>query len=264
MSVLAATPAFAQQTADTPALALQSPPTPQPPPATLPQTTSPPATPPQTTTPPPAGPTTPANGQTGDDKTPPPDATSKDRLFFFLPNYLTVQGAKDATPLTTHQKFAVVAQGSFDIVEFPWYAVLAGISQANNSDPGYGSGWSGYGKRYAAAFADGTIENFSVGAVFPTLFHEDPRYFEMGHGGFLKRAGYAVSRTVVARTDSGRERVNLSEIIGSAAAAGISNTYAPAGSRTFTNALSTWRTMLTYDTLTTVMKEFWPDLRKIF
>jgi hypothetical protein len=35
---------------------------------------------------------------------------------------------------------------------------LAGISQAQNSEPGYGQGAAGHGKRYGAAFADGTIE----------------------------------------------------------------------------------------------------------
>ncbi|MGC2270940.1 MAG: hypothetical protein WA539_03100 [Candidatus Sulfotelmatobacter sp.] len=209
--------------------------------------------------------------------------TSNDRLFLALPNFLTLENAGKVPPLTTKQKFKVVARGSFDKIEFPWYGILSGISQAEDSEPGYGQGWSGYGKRYASAFADGTIENFMVGAVFPSLLHQDPRFFQTSEGGFAHRAGYAVSRIFVTRTDSGRAQFNYSEILGSALSAAISsNTYHPpafistrydpttntvsyvqnASSRTLPNTLSVWGTQITYDTITIVIKEFWPDVHR--
>jgi hypothetical protein len=190
--------------------------------------------------------------------------TSKDRLFWVLPNFLTVKNAKDVAPLTTRQKYLVVTQGSFDVVEYPWYAMLAGISQANDSEPGYGLGWKGYAKRYGASFADGTIENYMVGAVMPSILHEDPRYYQLGTGNVARRLGYAVSRIFVTRTDSGHTTVNFSEIFGSGLAAGMANGYHPRSDRTLPNTLSVWRTMIGYDTLTTLTKEFWPDLRRLF
>ncbi|MFZ0636107.1 MAG: hypothetical protein WAM08_11350, partial [Candidatus Acidiferrales bacterium] len=125
------------------------------------------------------------------------NATSNDRLFWTLPNFLTVENAGQVPPLTAGQKFKVVARSSFDYVEYPWYGFLAGLSQAENSEPGYGQGAQGYAERYGAAFADGTIENFMVGAVVPSLIHQDPRYFQLGKGGFWHRAGYAVSRIFI-------------------------------------------------------------------
>jgi hypothetical protein len=86
-------------------------------------------------------------------------ATSNDRLFFALPNFLSVENAGKIPPLTTKQKFAVVTRSSFDYIQVPWYAFLAGVSQAENSEPGYGQGAAGYGKRFGSAAADGTIEN---------------------------------------------------------------------------------------------------------
>ena len=80
--------------------------------------------------------------------------TSNDRLFLALPNFLTLENVGNVPPLTTAQKFKVVARGSFDKIEFPWYGVLSGISQAENSRPGYGQGWEGYAKRYGSAFAE--------------------------------------------------------------------------------------------------------------
>jgi hypothetical protein len=209
--------------------------------------------------------------------------TSNDRLFLALPNFLTLEGSGKVAPLTTGQKFKVVARGAFDKVQIPWYLSLAAISQAENSEPGYGQGWEGYGKRFASAFADGAIENFMTSAVFPSLLHQDPRFFQSSEGGFAHRAGYAISRIFVTRSDSGHSQFNYSEIFGSALAAAIStNTYHPrafittrydpttntvtyvhnASDRTLPNTLSVWGTQMGYDALTYGIKEFWPDLHR--
>ncbi len=203
--------------------------------------------------------------------------TSNDRLFYALPNFLSLENAGQVSPLTTKQKFSVVARSSFDYVVYPWYGFLAGISQAENSEPGFGQGFGGYGKRFASALADGTIENFMTGAVLPSLLHQDPRFFQSGKGSFTHRAGYAVSRTFVTRTDSGNAQFNYSEIVGSALSAALStNTYHPRSTiiatksgprfygsdRTLTNTASVWGSQLGYDTITIVVKEFWPDIHR--
>lgn len=209
--------------------------------------------------------------------------TSNDRLFFALPNFLTLENSGKVPPLTSREKFKVVARGSFDYVQYFWYGFLSGLSQAENSEPGYGQGMEGYGKRYASAFADGTIENFMTGAVFPSLLHQDPRFFQSSTGGFGRRAEYAVSRIFVTRTDSGRSQFNYSEVVGSALSAAIStNTYHPRAfitkrydpetgmvvyihndsDRTLSNTLSVWGTQVGYDTITIVVKEFWPDIHR--
>jgi len=188
--------------------------------------------------------------------------TSDDRLFWTLPNFLSVSG-KDVPPLTTGQKFKVVARGTFDPVEYFYIAFLSGISQAQDSEPGFGQGAAGYGKRYGAAFADNAIENFMTGAVLPSLLKQDPRYYELGKGGFPHRAGYAIGRICLTRSDSAHTQFNLSEVVGSALSAGISNyTYHPRADRSLRNALSVWGTQVGWDTLTFGVKEFWPDVRR--
>jgi len=188
--------------------------------------------------------------------------TSKDRLFYALPNFLTVE-TPNVPPLTTKQKFGVVTRSSFDYVEIPWYAFISGISQAENSEPGYGQGAAGYGKRFGTAFADGTIENYMTGAVLPSLLRQDPRYYQLGKGGFWHRTGYAMGRIFITRSDSGSKQFNFSEIAGSAAAAFISTySYHPQDDRTVSNTLSVWGTQVGYDTIAFVVKEFWPDIRR--
>ena len=215
---------------------------------------------PPASTPPPAGEN---KGEQSKDKPGKSNGTSNDRLFFTLPNFLTLENASQVPPLTTGQKYKVVARSSFDYVQYPWYGFLAGISQAQNSEPGYGQGAAGYFKRFGAATADGTIENFTTSAVFPSLFHQDPRFFQSGKGSFRHRTWYAFSRIVITRSDAGKAQFNYSEILGSAVAAGISTySYHPHDDKTLANTAKVWGTQIAYDSLTYVVKEFWPDIRR--
>jgi hypothetical protein len=215
-----------------------------------------------------------ATEQTEQGKVP---GTSNDRLFKVLPNFLTVKNAQ-LKPLTTGEKFKVVALGTFDPVQYPWWGLLSAIGQAENSEPAYGQSWAAYGKRYGTIAADSMIENFMVGAVFSSALRQDPRFYQSGKGGVATRTGYAVSRIFVTRTDSGHARFNYSEIFGSATAAAIStysyhprSTYLSTPSnphlfvgsdRTLVNAGETWGTQVGLDAITIVIKEFWPDVQR--
>jgi hypothetical protein len=191
------------------------------------------------------------------------NGTSHDRLFWALPNFLTVENAENVPPLTPGQKFKLVARGVFDPMEFVLVGFVAGLGQASDSDPSYGQGAQGYAKRYGTAYGDNAIENFMAYAVFPSILHQDPRYYQLGHGGFKKRAVHALSRVVITRSDSGDTQFNYSEILGSSSAAAISTyAYHPQSERSFGNVASVWVTQMGWDAATYMVKEFWPDLRK--
>jgi len=193
------------------------------------------------------------------------EGTSNDRLFFALPNFLTLENSAHVPPLTVGQKSKVAWRSSFDYFQYPWYAALAGISQAQNSEPGYGQGAEGYAKRYGAAFADGTIENFMVNAVVPSVMRTDPRYYQLGKGSFWHRAGYALSRLLITRADSGHNTFNFAEVGGAGMAAAISTySYHPEADKTFSNTMTVWGTQVSYDALRIVLNEFWPDIRRKF
>jgi hypothetical protein len=204
--------------------------------------------------------------------------TSNDRLFKVLPNFLTLETAGKLPPLTAKQKFAVVARGTFDPVQFPWWGLLAAISQADNSEPAYGQGWDAYAKRYGTTAADSIIENFMTQAVFASVLRQDPRFYQSSKGGFARRSWYAVSRIFVTRTDSGHAQFNYSEIVGAATAAAVSTySYHPTSTylstptnphmfipsdRTLLNTANVWGTQIALDTFTIFLKEFWPDVRR--
>jgi hypothetical protein len=189
---------------------------------------------------------------------------TNDRLFFVLPNYGTLENSGSVQPLTVKQKFDIQLRNCFDPVVFPYVGLLAGISQMNNSDPGYGQGALGYAKRYGAGFIDSTDENFMVGAVYPSLFRQDPRYYQMGKGGFFHRAGYSVSRIFVTRSDSGKTEPNYSEFLGSATSAAIGTTYRVGNEKGVGDAATDWGTLVAWDTAANMLKEFWPDIRHGF
>jgi hypothetical protein len=127
----------------------------------------------------------------------------------------------------------------------------------------YGQGLQGCAKRYGTTYGDNAIEDFMVGAIFPSVLHQDPRFFQSGHGGFSRRTGHAVGRVFITRTDSGEKQINYSELGGALTGAAIATyTYHPRSDRNFGNVAETWGTQMAYDVATYMVKEFWPDLRK--
>jgi hypothetical protein len=203
---------------------------------------------------------------------PPPTTSSSsdsgqpknDRIFGVVPNYRTVENPQiRMEPLSVKQKFKLAADDSFDPYAYVVAGLFAGFAQAQNDPRSWGEeSWGPFIKRYAASFADQTIENFMTEAVVPSVLKQDPRYFRMGSGSFFKRTGYAVSRIWVTRTDTGGTTFNFSEIGGAGASSLISNLYYPPENRTLSKNLSRWGILVGEDTFFNLLKEYWPDIRQ--
>jgi hypothetical protein len=194
--------------------------------------------------------------QHGDDS----EETQTKRILWIIPNYRAVSASTKLPPLSTKAKFVLATQDSFDYSSFILAGLLAGYNQALNSSPEFHQEASGYGRYYWHSFLDQAVGNYFTEAVIPAATHEDPRYYTLGHGGFAHRAGYAVSRLFITRTDSGPDTFNLSEIGGNLMGAGASNLYYPAQERTFGRTAETWGTQIGVDGLANLVKEFWPDI----
>ena len=166
-------------------------------------------------------------------------AEEKQRLLGIVPNFF-VSYVHDPAPLTPKQKFSLAAHDSLDWTSFVGISVTAGIEQANNTYAGYGQGAAGYGKRWAARFGDGRTSDFFGHAVFPSLFHQDPRYFYQGTGTTKSRLYHALEHPFIARSDSGNLMPNYSYLLGDMVSGALSNAYYPHADRganlVFTNA----------------------------
>jgi hypothetical protein len=183
-------------------------------------------------------------------------------IMWVIPNYRSDEGATEFHPLMPDQKFKLAFDDSFDPTAFLVAGVFAGSSMAQDQYRSFGQGAKGFSKYYGGAFADQAIGNVMTEGIFPTVLHQDPRYFTKGRGGFLKRTGYAVSREFITRNDDGQNHFNTSELLGNAVAAGISNLYYPAADRSLGKTIDKWDQQIGLDTAFNIMKEFWPDVRR--
>lgn len=188
-----------------------------------------------------------------------PQPESK-RLFGLIPNYRSAPPVTNYKPLTTKEKYKIALNDSFDRGAIILALAFAGRNQSVNSNPSFGQGMSGFAKYFAAGYSDVILSNMMTEAIYPSLLHQDPRYFRKGTGGGWGRLGHAMFAIVWTRKDSGGKQFNYSEIFGNATAVGISNAYYT-DNRNFGSNASRVSVQIGLDMAGNIMKEFWPDIQ---
>ena len=182
------------------------------------------------------------------------------RILGIIPNYRSVSADTQLPPLSPWSKFKLATQDSFDYSSFIFAGMLAGVAHASGSVPQFGQGAPGYGRYYWHSLADEINGNYLTEFLMPVLTHEDPRYYTRGHGTFLHRTGYALSRLVITKTDSDHQTFNVSEILGNGLGAAVSDLYYPGEERTWIKTRQKWTLQITLDGVSNVVKEFWPNI----
>jgi hypothetical protein len=181
------------------------------------------------------------------------------RILGIVPDFNMMENAQ-APPLSPKQKFHLFWKSTTDPYAFFVAGFVAGYGQANDSNPGYGQGASGYFKRYGAAYADAFDGNLWGNAIFTSWWHEDPRYFRRGTGSVSSRVLHAALSTVWCRRDNGTWGPNYANVMGNIVGGSISNLYYPKEDRgpelVFGNAL----TVTAEGAIGAQLVEFWPDV----
>jgi hypothetical protein len=152
------------------------------------------------------------------------------RVLGFIPNFY-VSYRPDAAPLTTKLKYRLAWKSSTDVISIGGVAFLAGLQQAGDQYSEFGQGAQGYAKRFGAAYGSVFASTFLSGAVFPSIFKQDPRYFYRGTGSTKKRILYAISNSVWCKGDNGRWQVNYSNVAGVVSGAALVSTYYPSNNQ---------------------------------
>jgi len=183
------------------------------------------------------------------------------RLFWIIPTY-SVSSSKLPSLLSPHDKFRLFVKNATDPYNLGYTAFMAGVAQASDVSA-YGPGAAGYGKRLGAGLADETSAGFFTTFLFPSLLHQDPRYFRQGFGPFKSRLEHALIRPVATRKDSGGHAFNWSGL-GSIAASSLSNAYYPEGDRGVSPTFARVGWGVPFSALDHVIDEFGPDLEKLF
>ncbi len=134
------------------------------------------------------------------------------------------------------------------------------ISQATGAYPRVNPGWAGFGERTAISAMGAESAAFIGGFVYPTLFHQDPRYFASHEHGIFNRMAYAVSRAVIGRSDNGFSVINTSVIASQFTEAAISNAYVPYRYESVSGTIENALTGIAGVAEGHIVDEFWPDI----
>jgi len=170
----------------------------------------------------------------------------------------------NAASMTAGQKMGLALRSMTDPFQFAAAFLVAGYHEALDDDPGFGWGPEGYFKRSGAAYLDAFDGDIIGNGILPILFHQDPRYFRMGHGTKTHRLLYALATNVICRHDNtGKWEPNYSNVGGNIIAGALSNLYYPKASRsgvglTFSNGL----VVTAEGGLGSIFEEFWPDISR--
>lgn len=182
-------------------------------------------------------------------------------------NFVPGQPLPDApsyVPLTSQQKFEAFVRNTHTVGFAAGVLIDSAISEASGAYPRFGGGMAGYGQRLGAAAAGEGSAAFFGGFVFPTLLHQDPRYFRSRQNDISDRLAYAASRVLIGRSDSGHNVINTSVILSQFVQAAVSNAYIPyrneSVSGTIENAVAGLGAVAQAD----ILNEFWPDIREFF
>lgn len=183
----------------------------------------------------------------------------KQRVLGVMATFNTTRN-QNALPLSPGQKYQLFFKSATDPWPFGLNAVVAGIGQADDSYPAWGQGMGGYATRFGAAYSDYFIGNFFGNAVLPSLWHEDPRYFQKGNGPVATRFLWAAGSTVWCKRDKGGWGPNYANVIGNLVGSSIARAYYPASERNVTDTITDGLTVSAEGIVGAEVIEFWPDL----
>jgi hypothetical protein len=167
-------------------------------------------------------------------------------------------------PLSNKEKFQLFER---DLLHWGTHASLlfdSGISAALADRRYLGVGASGYFRTYGLNVADESNFVFFNGFLFPTLFHEDPRYIPLDHGSVRQRLVYSLTRTVVARSDSGKSKFNESRLLGTLVSTSMSSAYysGVGADVSVKGNFAGFGINIASEAAFDLLKEFWPDVAR--
>lgn len=178
-----------------------------------------------------------------------------------IPTY-SVSNGQNSAPLTSWQKLHLAFEDSANPFEVAEAAIKAEYYRGTNPRKKIGHGGAGYMKQWGASYLDEISGNAFREFLYPSLLHQDPRYYRRGKGSIASRVAYAFSRVVVTRGDGGGREFNASGVLGSATSTTISQLYYPAAGRGVGRTFVNIGLSLVGSGASNTFKEFWPDVAR--
>jgi hypothetical protein len=188
----------------------------------------------------------------------------KQRAFWIIPSFNT-SFTQDVAPLTMGQKMKLAFRSSIDPYTFAQAMVFGGYRELGSDYSEYGWGAQGYFKRAGSAYADSFLGNMIGNGILPGIWHQDPRYFRLGHGNVAHRAYFAAVAALRCKHDgTDRWEPNYSNVIGNIIAGGISNLYYPPSQRGWEHSINNGLVNTATGMIGAEIQEFAPDIVRKF
>ena len=168
-----------------------------------------------------------------------------------------------SAPLTPSGKFRLALKNFSDPVNIGGTALDAEISNATSSSTSaFGTGGSGFGKRFGMSMADNGLNEFFSTFLVASIAHQDPHYHRDPDANTGKRILYALSRVAVSRSDSGMPMFNYAEFVGTTASALVEVPYHFERDESAGAISSRIVVSIGSDAAWNLMNEFLPDVAK--
>lgn len=179
-------------------------------------------------------------------------------------NHRVVRPWEYAEPLSAGGKLRLSIVSRLTFGEAGATIVAAGWSQMNDIRPHAGTDAGAFGERLGDLALKQTSQSFFSFGVFAAVFHDDPRYYVIGHSKpVVRRALDSALGIVIARKDDGGSAVNWPRFAGIGSAVALTNVYYPAVDHGFANSGKAFASSLGSAVLNNELHEFSGDLVRL-
>ncbi len=192
---------------------------------------------------------------------------TRDHMVAMARNFIPSKPLPDApsyTPLSSREKFEGWAHHTYSADMLFGTVLDTVILQATGAYRDYGGGMQGFTKRYGTQLLSNEAGSLFGRWLFPTILHQDTRYYPSGQTRILDRMAYAVSRTVITRSDSGNNVFNSSLLLTLLFTSALANGYKPNYDESFQATMANTFAGLGATAQINLLNEFWPDLKDLF
>jgi hypothetical protein len=173
----------------------------------------------------------------------------------------TANADSEYIPLTLKKKYLYSIEQIFGPSHLVGHALHAAMDQLNVRPVEWGNRPDSLAIRFASGFGTSFLKHnieFGVGAID----HEDPRYFRLGHGRPWTRIGYAVYHTFVVHNDRGGWMPAYSLAAADIGTPYLVRMWRPERFQT-APVLEAGALSIGADMGANILREFWPDMKKV-
>jgi len=175
------------------------------------------------------------------------------------PESVSQTEATPVVPLTLKQKYLYSLDRVVGPSRLVGFVAHAGLDQVWKKPEQWGSEPESFGYRMASNLGDHLLKE-TIGFGIRAADGEDPRYFRSGHGGALKRTGYAFTHTFWVHKDDGSMMPAYSLFLSDYMTPAIVQQWRP-GPFTGLREIRSGTLGMAVNVVGNVWQEFWPDFR---